>query len=147
MTTAAYFEGLPEERKAAMLALRKVIADNLPTGFEERICYNMPSFVVPHSIYPAGYHCDPKLPLSFISIASQKNYIVMHHLGLYANTTLLEWFTTEYAKRVPSKLDMGKGCVRFKKPDLIPFDLIADLASKVSPQQYIEFYESAFRNR
>jgi hypothetical protein len=107
----------------------------------------MPSFVVPHSLYPAGYHCDPKLPLSFISIASQKNYMVMHHLGLYANQGLLDWFTAEYAKRVKTKPDMGKGCIRFKKPELIPFDLIADLAAKVSPQQYIELYEKAFRNR
>jgi uncharacterized protein YdhG (YjbR/CyaY superfamily) len=147
MITAAYFDQLPDERKAPMLALRKVIADNLPAGFEERICYNMPSFVVPHSLYPAGYHCDPKLPLSFISIASQKNYMVMHHLGLYANQDLLDWFTAEYASRVKNKLDMGKGCIRFKKPDQIPFDLIGDLAAKVSPQQYIEFYEKAFRSR
>jgi len=147
MELQAYFDDLPEERKAPMLQLWQVLTDNIPAGFEARMCYKMPSFVIPHTVYPAGYHCDPKLPLGFISLASQKNYIVMHHMGLYANNELLEWFTAEYSKRVKTKLDMGKGCVRFKKPELIPLELIGELAARVSAQQYIDVYEKALNRR
>lgn len=147
MELQAYFDELPEERREPMLQLWQVIADNIPSDFEARICYKMPSFVIPHSIYPAGYHGDPKLPLTFISLGSQKNYIVMHHMGLYASTDLLKWFTDEYSKRVKTKLDMGKGCVRFKKPEQIPFELIGELATRVSAQQYIDLYEKALSRR
>ena len=145
MTTAAYFDELPDERKAPMLALRKVIADNLPAGFEERICYNMPSFVVPHSLYPAGYHCDPKTPLPFLSIASQKNFIALYHMGLYADKAINDWFVAEYPKYVKNKLDMGKGCVRFKNVSLIPYELIGQLVAKMSMQEWIERYESTLK--
>jgi hypothetical protein len=145
MSIAAYFNNLPDERKAPMHALWKAIADNIPEGFIELFYYGMPGFVIPHSVYPAGYHCDPKLPLGFIYIGSQKNFIVMHHLGLYANKELLDWFTAEYPKHSKYKLDMGKGCVRFKKPDEIPLKLIAQLAARVTAEQYIATYESAFK--
>jgi hypothetical protein len=102
----------------------------------------MIAFIVPHSIYPNGYHSDPKQPLPFISIASQKNYISLYHMGLYANTELLKWFTNEYPKHSKTKLDMGKSCIRFKKPDHIPFELIGELSSKMTTEQWIEIYET-----
>jgi hypothetical protein len=141
MTIQDYFDNLPDDRKAAMLALWDVLKTNMPEGFEGQLCYKMPSFVVPHSLYPAGYHCDPKLPLSLINIASQKNFISLHHLGLYCDKDLLDWFVAEYPKHSKYKLDMGKGCVRFKKPDQIPLELIGQLAARVTPQQYIAVYE------
>ena len=139
-TVIQYIDSLPEERKAAITKLRKTIKANLPKGFEEVMSYGMIGFVVPHSIYPSGYHCNPKLPLPFINIGSQKNYIAMHHMGLYANKNLLDWFVGEYEK-VPSKLNMGKGCIRFKKPEEIPFELIGELAKKVNVQQWIDTME------
>ncbi|GAA4744397.1 iron chaperone [Flavisolibacter ginsenosidimutans] len=144
-TPADYIASLPEERKGAMQKLRDTIAKNLPKGFEETMTYGMIGFVVPHSKYPAGYHCDPKLPLGFVNIGSQKNYIVLHHLGLYGDTVLLNWFTEEYPKYSKTKLDMGKGCVRFKKPEQIPYELIAELMKKITPEKWIEIYERAFK--
>ncbi|WP_316803070.1 DUF1801 domain-containing protein [Pedobacter nototheniae] len=146
-TVAEYIESIPEERKEAVSKLRKIFTDNLPEGFEERIIYGMIGYVVPHSLYPAGYHCTPDLPLSFINIASQKNFIAMYHTGLYSYPDLLDWFKTEYPKHCKYKLDMGKGCVRFKKIDDIPYNLIAELSRKISPQQWIEQYEHMKENR
>ena len=141
-TVEQYLEELPEERKAAMTELRKVINKNLPKGFSEGMGYGMLGYVVPHSLYPGGYHCDPKLPLPFMSIASQKNFIAVYHMGIYSDKKLLDWFTKEYPKHAKAKLDMGKSCLRFKKPDQIPFKLIGALASKLTPQQWIECYEN-----
>src|SRR3970282_1024977 len=146
-TVNDYINELPEERKTAFLKLRESILNTIPKGFEEQISYGMLGYVVPHSIYPNGYHCTPKLPLPFISIGSQKNFIVMHHLGIYANPKLLEWFTAEYPKHANHKLDMGKGCIRFKKIDQIPFDFIAQLAGKISVEEWIECYETQLKNR
>jgi hypothetical protein len=140
-----YILQLPEERKFAMEQLRKTIQSNLPKGFEETISYGMIGYVVPHTLYPAGYHCDPKLPLPFLSIASQKNFIAVYHMGMYADPELLDWFQTEYAQRVKGKLDMGKSCVRFKKPEQIPFDLIGELCQKMSPKQWISLYEKNYK--
>jgi hypothetical protein len=144
-TADVYINSLPEERRPAMMQLRKVILDNLPKGFVEKMTYGMIGYVVPHSLYPAGYHCDPKLPLGFMNIASQKNFIALHHMGIYADASLLKWFTEEYPKHCKSKLDMGKGCIRFKKVDQIPFQLIGELSAKLTPQQWIDKYESVFR--
>lgn len=141
---AEYVESLPEERKETMMKIRESINNNLPEGFIEVINYGMLGYVVPHSIYPKGYHCDTKQPLPFMGLASQKNNISFYHMGLYANPQLLEWFTSEYAKQVKSKLDMGKSCIRFKKMNEIPYELIAELVRKVSVQQWIEMYESNF---
>ncbi len=146
-TPEEYLESLPEDRKKAMTELRKVILTNLPTGFKEGMGYGMLGYCVPHTLYPAGYHCDPKLPLPFISVASQKNFIAVYHMGVYADPALLKWFTEEYAKHCKTKLDMGKSCIRFKKPDKIPFKLIGELASKMTVKEWIERYESAFKNR
>lgn len=139
-----YIANLPIERKAAMEQLRTVILKNLPNGFEETICYAMITYVIPHSTYPKGYHCDPKQALPFLSIASQKNLIAVYHMGLYADPSLYEWFVANYSKHSKYKLDMGKSCIRFKKVDSIPFDLIGELVSKVSVSDWISTYEKNF---
>jgi hypothetical protein len=143
----AYFNALPDERKSAMNALRNCFLHSLPEGFSEEMAYKMPSYVVPHALYPAGYHCDAKQALPFISIAAQKNFIALYHMGIYADAHLLDWFTTEYPKHSKSKLDMGKSCIRFKKPEDIPFDLLAQLLAKMTPQDWIALYEKTFRSK
>ena len=144
-TPEAYLAELPADRQEAIQKLRAILLKHLPKGFKEGMGYGMLCYSVPHSLYPAGYHCDPKLPLPFISVGSQKAHISLHHMGLYGDPKLLEWFTAEYPKHSKTKLDMGKGCVRFKKPETIPFELIAELAEKVTPEQWIACYESAFK--
>ena len=144
-TIEEYISQLPEDRKKAFIKLRKTILDNLPKGFEEMINYNMPGYVVPHSKYPEGYHCDPKLPLPFINIASQKNFIALYHMGIYCDPNLLKWFTSEYPKYVKTKLDMGKSCIRFKKIDQIPYRLIGQLVSKMTPDDWISKYENVVK--
>lgn len=139
-----YIESLPQERKEVVLKIREAIFQNLPEGFEEVVNYGMLGYVVPHSIYPKGYHCDPKLPLPFMSLASQKNNISFYHMGIYADKHLLDWFVSEYPKHVKSRLDMGKSCIRFKKMNEIPYALIGELAAKISPQSWINLYESTF---
>lgn len=145
MTVQDYIEKLPDERKEAFNRLRETILKHLPNGFEECISYGMIGYVVPHSLYPKGYHCDPKLPLPMINLANQKNFIALYHMGVYANPDLLNWFVGEYPKHSKSKLDMGKACIRFKKMNDIPYDLIAELIAKVSVEKWIESYESAFK--
>ena len=141
-TPQEYLSKVAEDKKPAFSALRETILKNLPPEFEETIIYNMIGYVVPLKRYPAGYHCDPKLPLPFINIAAQKHYISLYHLGLYANPELLEWFTNEYPKHSKTKLNMGKSCIRFKKIDDIPFELIGELITKMSPEEWIEIYEA-----
>jgi len=136
-----YLEKVPKERNAYFNKLRETILTNLPKGFDEQINYGMIGYVVPHDIYPGGYHCDPKLPLPFANIASQKNFIGFYHMGIYANPKLLEWFVKEYLKQSDTKLDMGKSCVRFKKMDKIPYDLIGKLMRKMSVNDWIKLYE------
>lgn len=140
-----YIEQLTDDRKEVFEQLRKTILENLPTGFEETMSYGMIGFVVPHTIYSKGYHCDPKLPLPFISIASQKNAIALHHMGMYAEPKLLEWFCTEYPKHSTTKLDMGKSCVRFKKINELPFKLIGELSAKMTADEWIKHYETTFK--
>jgi hypothetical protein len=140
-TSEAYLTEIPEDRRKAFSKLRAVIKKNLPKGFKEEMHYGMIGFVVPHSKYPAGYHCDPKQPLPFMGIASQKNFIAVYHMGVYAIPELLKWFTAAHAKASPKKLDMGKSCIRYKKPEDIPFDLLGELASKMKPEDWIAVYE------
>ena len=128
-----------------MMKLRKTILDNLPEGFKEGIGYGMIGYSVPHSLYPAGYHCDPKLPLPFMRFASQKNFIAFYHMGLYADKQLLDWFVNEFQQVSKTKLDMGKSCVRFKKTEQIPFELIGKLVSKMTPEDWITIYEKALK--
>lgn len=140
-------EQLTAERKESFEKLRKTILDNLPEGFAEELAYGMISYVVPLSIYPDGYHCKKDQSLPFISIASQKNFIALYHMGIYADTELLNWFVSEYPKYNKSKLDMGKSCIRFKKFNEIPYDLIAELVGKISVKQWIDLYEKNFRSK
>lgn len=140
-----YIAQIEPERRAAISELRKTIRAALPTQFSEAITYGMISYVVPHSVYPAGYHCDAAQPLPFISIASQKSHIALYHMGMYANPELLNWFVSEYTKITGRKPDIGKSCVRFKKPDQIPFELIGKLVGKMSAKQWISLYEEAFK--
>lgn len=143
-TPKEYLDSLPEDRKEALSELRKVILKNLPKGFEECINYGMLGYVVPHSKNPNGYHCDPKLPLPFMAIASQKNFVALYHMGIYADQKLLQWFTDEFPKHSKAKLDMGKSCIRFKKLDQIPYKLIGELVSKISPEKWIDTYEKLY---
>lgn len=136
-----YIAQLPEDRQEVIQKLRKLFQKKLPKGFQECISYGMIGYVVPHTLYPKGYHCDPKLPLPFLSIASQKNFIALYHMGIYANPEILNWFTQEFPKHSKAKLDMGKSCIRFKKMDQIPYALIGELATKFTPQQWIDLYE------
>ena len=141
-TPEEYLERIPEERKMALSKLRAVIKENLPMGFQESMSYGMIGYVVPHQVYPDGYHCDPKLPLPFINIASQKNFIALYHMGIYANKELLDWFVNEFPKHSNLKLDMGKSCIRFKKPEQIPYELIGNLVKRMSCEEWIGLYES-----
>lgn len=142
-----YINELPLDRKEAIQKLRDVVLKNLPKGFSEGMGYGMMGYSVPHSIYPNGYHCDPKLPLPFAGIASQKNFIAFYHMGIYADPTLLKWFVDEYPKHCKTKLDMGKSCIRFKKMDQIPYELIGELMGKMSVQDWIRLYENAFKKK
>lgn len=141
LTPEEYLAELPEERRIAMEKLRKVALENLPKGYKEVMSYGMLGYVVPHEIYPPGYHCTPNLPLPFFNIASQKNSINIYHMVLYGDKDMHDWFVAEYPKYCKSKLDMGKSCVRFKKLDDIPYQLIGELLSKISVEQWIERYE------
>lgn len=142
----AYIDSLAEDRKAAMKKLRAVIKKNLPKGFKEVINYGMPSWVVPHSKYPDGYHCTPELPLPFLGMASQKNFVALYHMGIYADPKLMAWFEKQWPKHVKTKLDMGKSCIRFKKIETIPYALIGELAAKMTPEAWIKLYEKNVKN-
>jgi uncharacterized protein YdhG (YjbR/CyaY superfamily) len=144
-TVEQYLAELPEDRQAAMRKLREVILNNLPDGFEEAMGYGMMGYQVPHAIYPAGYHCNPKQALPFMGMASQKNNISFYHMGIYAKPDLLEWFVSEFPKHSDRKLDMGKSCIRFKKPEHIPYALIGELVTKMSVADWIACYESELK--
>ncbi|MFY0627441.1 MAG: DUF1801 domain-containing protein [Reichenbachiella sp.] len=134
---------LPEDRVGHFNHLHDVIMKNLPKGFEAAISYGGLGYVVPHKLYPAGYHCKPSEPLPFAGIASQKNSINFYHMGIYADPKLLYWFQTEYPKHSKQKLDMGKSCVRFKKLEEIPFDLVGELMKKISAEEWVDIYEKS----
>ena len=141
-TVTEYLQEIPADRQVYFNQLREVMLANIPAGFVEQMSYGMIGYVVPHSLYPAGYHCDVKLPLPFANIASQKNFIALYHMGIYANPEILDWFVKEYPKHCKLKLDMGKSCIRFKKPEQIPYELIAELMQKMSVDDWIRLYEA-----
>ena len=141
-TAEEYLSELSDERRLALSKLRDTVKTNLPEGFEEVMNYGMIGYVVPHSLYPAGYHCNPELPLPFINIASQKQHIGLYHMGIYADEDLLQWFIKEYPNHSNTKLDMGKSCIRFKKIDAVPYKLIGELCSKIQVRDWITMYES-----
>ena len=144
-TPDQYIAELPEDRKEVMQKLRDTVKKNLPKGFEETMQYGMLGYVVPHSIYPDGYHCNPKDALPFMALASQKNHIGFYHMGIYSDPDLMKWFTEEYPKHATGKLDMGKSCIRFKNPKKIPFELLGELTTKVSVAEWIAKYESILK--
>lgn len=142
-TPEEYIDMLPEDRKQTVERLRSVIRESLPPGFEEVIQYGMIGYVVPHSIYPKGYHVNPEDPLPFLGVASQKNHVALYHMGIYSYPDVMEWFKDEYPKFVKTKLDMGKSCIRFKNVNTIPYDLIAELCKKITVEDYIDKYEQS----
>ena len=146
-TVKEYIAALPEDRIFAIEKLRNVILTNLPDGFEEQISYGMISYVVPLSRFPKGYHVRKNEPLPFLAIASQKNHIALYHLGLYSDSAIEKWFVKEYALRVPTKLDMGKSCIRFKNPAHIPYELIAELCQKITVEKHIYNYEQSVKRK
>ena len=146
-TVQEYLDGISEEKRYGINKLRETILENLPEGFSETMQYGMPTYVVPHSIYPKGYHCKPADQLPFLSFAAQKNFVSLYHLALYMDKELFDWFVAEYPKYCKTKLDMGKSCVRFKKPNDMPFDLIAELCRKITVEQWIAQYESQLSSK
>ena len=142
-----YISQIPEDRQPVITKLRTIINKNLPKGFHEQMSYGMLGWVVPHAIYPEGYHCDTKLPLPFINLASQKNFIALYHSGIYADQKLHDWFVAEYPKYVKTKLDMGKSCIRFKKMETIPYDLIEELCTKMTVEDWITIYEKNVKTK
>lgn len=147
MTFETYLETIADDRKEAMKKLRQTIVKNLPKGFQETFSNFGIGYCVPFSIYPEGYHCDPTTPLPFMSIASQKNFIALYHMGIYGDKKLSDWFIKEYPKHNKTKLDMGKSCIRFKKIDQIPFALIAELTQKISVDDWITNYEKNLKRK
>ena len=145
-TPEQYLAELPEDRREPVARLRGLLLRHLPAGFEETMGYGMLAYVVPHTAYPDGYHCDPDLPLPFMNLASQKQYISLYHMGLY-DGALLDWLRGEWPKHTDARLDMGRCCLRFRKPEQIPYDLVAQLAGKMTPQEWVRFYEGATRGR
>jgi hypothetical protein len=143
-TPEEYISQVPDNQREAIILLRKTILENLPSGFAEQMNYGMIGYVVPHNIYAKGYHCDPKLPLPFLGLAAQKNFIAFYHMGIYSNPDLLKWFTDEFPKHSKLKLDMGKSCIRFKNASQIPYALIGELVQKVEVADWISLYESCF---
>lgn len=144
-TPAEYISQVDDARREAFEKLRETILENIPEGFREGMSYGMIGYVVPHALYPAGYHCDPKLPLPFIAIAAQKNFLAFYHMGMYAQPELLDWFVAEFPKHSKAKLDMGKSCVRFKKVADIPFDLIGQLVQKMTVEDWVGVYEENYK--
>ena len=142
-----YVSQLPDDKKPVITKLRHIISEHRPAGFEETVIYGSIGYVVPKSKYPKGYHCDTKLPLPFINIASQKNFVALYHMGIYADHDLMDWFLQEYPKHCSAKLDMGKSCIRFKKPEQVPYELIGLLVSKMDPDAWIYTYETVYRRK
>jgi len=143
-TVKQYLAGLPEERRQAIQAVREVILKNLDKDFEEGMQYGMIGYYVPHRVYPAGYHCNPKHPLPFAALASQKNYMSLYLMSIYGSPDQLHWFQKSWAKS-GKKLDMGKSCVRFKKLADLPLDVVGEAIKRVSARKYVERCESIIR--
>lgn len=142
-----YIARISDDKKEAIIKLRETILKNIPKGFKEGVGYGMMGYSVPHSLFPQGYHCDPEQPLPFVGIAAQKHFIAVYHMGIYCSPELLEWFTNEHAKRVKGKLDMGKSCIRYKKPENIPFDLIGELMTKMTVKDWVSLYQEKLDQR
>ncbi|MEM9365366.1 MAG: DUF1801 domain-containing protein [Planctomycetota bacterium] len=144
-TVAEYIAAVPDDRRPVMKKLRATIRKHLPKGFRECLNYGMIGYVVPHTRYPGGYHCDPEMPVPFMNLASQRTFVAVYHMGLYSEGKLMAWFQREYARHCERKLDMGKSCIRFKKMDEIPYELIGELATKMTVDQWIARYEASLK--
>jgi len=143
-TVEEYLSELPEDRRAAIRAIREAILANLPDGIEEGMQYGMIGYYVPHSVYPKGYRCDPKQPLPFAALASQKNHMAIYMMGLYGDPHQAEWFRKAWTG-AGQNLDMGKSCVRFKRIEDVPMDVVGEVVARVTTAQHIERYEAAVR--
>ena len=141
-TVQQYLADLPEDRRAALQAVREVILKNLDKDYEEGMQYGMIGYYVPHRVFAAGYHCDPRQPLPFAALGSQKNYMSLHLMGVYGDESQNAWFREAWAK-TGKKLDMGKACVRFKKLTDLPLDVIGEVIRRVPAKNYIECYQAA----
>ncbi len=146
-TVDQYIHELPSDRKHVMQTLRTTIASSIPTWFVETMQYGMIARVVPHTIYPAWYHCKPTDPLPFLALASQKNFIALYHMGIYADEAILQRFQQEFPRYSKKKLDMGKSCIRFKDINHIPYDLIAKLVQKMTVKERITLYEKQYKKK
>jgi len=146
-TIEDYIKKLPDDRQEAMTHLLQLLREKLPEGFKETLSYGMPTFVVPFSLYPAGYHCNTKQELPFISVASQKNHLAIYHMGIYADKGLMEWFLQQWNQYSSHKIDMGKSCIRFKNMQKIPYELFGELFAKMNPEAWIALYEKEFRKK
>lgn len=142
-----YISQIPEERQEIFRKMFNTINDNLPEGFTQGSSYGMIGWSVPLETYPDGYHCTPGSPLPFISIASQKNFVALYHMGMYAKPELLNWFVEEFPKHSKKKLDMGKSCVRFKKMEDIPMELLGEMSKKMTVEEWIDIYETNFKKK
>ncbi len=142
-----YLSRIPGDRQEIFRKIIDTVNNNLPDGFSQGMSYGMIGWAVPLETYPAGYHCTPGLPLPFISLASQKNFIALYHMGMYAKPELLDWFVAEYPKYSKRKLDMGKSCVRFKKMDDVPLELLAELSKKITVEEWIDIYETNLKKK
>ncbi len=144
-TIKDYLASVSEDRRSSFIKLQKTIRKHLPKGFQATMSYGMLGWVVPVKTYPDGYHCNPKLPLPFVNLANQKRFIAVYHSGMYADKKVYDWFVKEYPKHCKYKLDMGKSCVRFKKIEDIPYELIAELMTKFTVEEWINLYESKIK--
>ena len=147
MTVQEYVAAVPEGKAAHFRKLRSTIKRSLPKGFREVMSYGMIGYVVPHALYPAGYHCNPAEPLPFMGLASQKGAITFYHMGLYSNRELMEWFLKKYAALARHKIDIGKSCIRFKYWDEIPYDAIGELVRRIGVRQWIREYEAKLKKK
>ncbi len=143
-TPAQYLAALPAPQRAAVAKLKRLLDEHLPKGFEGTVGYGMLAWVVPHELFPAGYHCDPSLPLPFINVAARAHGLSLYHMGLY-DGPLLEWLRDQWPKHTAQKLDLGKCCLRLKDLDDVPWDLLAELATKMTPAQWIDRYRTNVR--
>ena len=140
-TVRAYLAGLPKDRREALQAVREVILDHLPKGYEEGMQYGMIGYYVPHSVYAAGYHCDPRQPVPFAGLASQKNHMSLYLMCIYGDQEQLEWFRDAW-DRSGQKLDMGKSCIRFRKVEDVPLKVIGQAVKRVPVRKFLAHYEA-----
>src|SRR5579883_2914695 len=145
-TVQQYLSSLPQDRREAINAVRKVILKNLPKGYEEQISYGMIGYVVPHSLYPAGYHCDPRQPLPMANLGSKKNHLSLHLMTVYGDAATEKWFRNAWTA-TGKKLDMGKACVRFKKAEDIPLEVLGELIARVPVDKYVARVEKILSDR